>query len=406
MKKILYFDNWDKGYRNFLRLDQDFKDKGYETFLLHTSSFMLDGIEKEKQIDGLELKDISFYKTNRLRKIIERENPDIIIILNLSFLIDRAIVKICKDLNIKIFHLSHGKLIPKESIDVVRTTVQNESKGGLFSKITKKNIFSAYNYFIEYPSILTFFRFIIRAYKNPMEYTLFPKYSRELAVNKSLVYYPSDFEIMVKEFGFPEDMVEVVGNPELDIFYNSKLLSRDIFLKNHLEIKSNKYVAYFDDGLALIYGWDTKKWLGFLKDLNNILKKADLKLIVKLHPRRDITNCLSFFEEHKIRCFYDVDFKNLIEHSSFVISHFSSVIIYALLLNKKVKSPRWGVSEGLEEKYPKGVVTYYYNRIDFEKNLLNTAIDKQLIKTYLLRSVGKVDGKSIAKIVNIVTNQQ
>jgi len=403
MKKILYFDNWEKGYRNFLRLDHGFKEKGYDTLLLHTSSLILEKSEEEKEIGGLKLKDISFYKTKRLKKIIKQENPSIIIMLNLSFLIDRAIIKICKDLDIKIFHLSHGKLIPKDSIDVVKSTVQNQSKGGLFSKISKKNIFAGYNYFIEYPSLSHLFKFVLRASKNPMEYTLFPRYSNELNIDKSLVYYPSDFEIMVKEFGFPKNMVQVVGNPELDIFYNSKLLNRETFLNQYLELGSYKYVAYFDDGLALIYGWDTKKWLSFLKDLNNTLKKEKLKLVVKLHPRREIANCIEFFQEHDIKYFYDIDFKNLIHHSLFVISHFSSVIIYALLLNKKVKSPRWGLSKGLEEKYPKEVVAYYYKKQDFEKNMFNVNINEGLIKDYLLDSIGEVDGKSIDRIINIIT---
>ncbi|MFY0712115.1 hypothetical protein J1D01_00430 [Seonamhaeicola sp. NFXS20] len=404
MNKILYFDNWDKGYRNFLRLDLGFKEKGFETLLLHTSSLIFDDVEKEKEIDGLKLKDISFYKTKRIKKVFKYEKPDIVIILNLSFLIDRAIVKICKDLNIKIFHLSHGKLIPKDSISVVKSIVEKENKFGLLSKISKKNVFAAFNYFSEYPNPIHFFKFINKAIKNPMEYTLFPRFSDELEVNKSLVYYPSDYEIMINEFGFPEHMVEVVGNPELDNFFHAKILDRDFFLKNHLNIESNKYVAYFDDGLALIYGWDTSKWLSFLEDLNEVLIKENLKLIVKLHPRRDITDCVSFFEANNIKYFYDIDFKNLINHSLFVISHFSSVIIYALLLNKIVKSPRWGLSEGLEEKYPEGIVTYYYNKLDFEQKLLNVDVNEESIKNYLFDSIGKVDGNAIPKIINIITS--
>jgi len=404
-KKVLYFDNWDKGYRNFLRLDVKFKEKGYDTILLHTSSLIDKDVVAEKQIEGLKLRDISYYRTKRLKKMILKENPSIIIMLNISFIIDRAIVKICKDLNISVFHLSHGKLIPKESIDIVKSAVKKSSKGNLLSKISKKNIFAGYNYFIELKSIKKIASFFIKAVKNPMEYTLFPKFSSELEVKKSLVYYPSDYDIMINEFGFPKDMVKVVGNPELDIFYNSIIIDRELFLSEYLGTISNKYIAYIDDGLALIYGWDTNKWLLFLKDLNETLKSKELKLVIKLHPRREITDCIDFFEENDIKYFYDIDFKNFIHHSLFVVSHFSSVIVYALLLNKKVKSPRWGLSNGLEEKYPQGVVYYYYDKQDFKESIFNLEVETGLIQKFLLDSVGEVNGTSIDKIINTVLNE-
>lgn len=39
MKKILFIDPIDKGYRNFLRLNNQFVKKNYETLLVHTTSY-------------------------------------------------------------------------------------------------------------------------------------------------------------------------------------------------------------------------------------------------------------------------------------------------------------------------------------------------------------------------------
>ncbi|MFP4844588.1 hypothetical protein [Winogradskyella sp. PE311] len=397
MKKIIYFDNWDKGYRNFLRLDQGFKSKDYETLLIHTASLTNPEVKKEYLINGLKLRDISFYKTIRIKKVIKKEGPSAIIMLNLSFILDRVIVQICKDLDINVYYLAHGKLV---SIDSVKEVKENLDQKGLISKINKKNIFSTFNYILGLKNPLQLFVFIKKLLTNPTEFIVLPKYSEELNVNKCFVYYQSDFDLMTKEFGFPRDKIDVVGNPELDVFYNSEIKSKKVFCINELGVDDIDYVAYLDDGLSSIHNWDDNKWLDFLKDINNILLRNDLKLIIKTHPRRDIKSHLDFFESNNITVIKDLDFKNFLHHSKFVISHFSSVIIYALLLNKKVKSPRWGVSNGLVEQYPNSVVDYYDNSKVFEDSIFNCEVDTFAIKHYIESTIGKVDGKSVERIVN------
>lgn len=401
MKKVLYYDNWDKGYRNFLRLDSIFKEKGVETLLLHTTSLIDDINEVETTIDGMALRDISFYKTKKIRNIIVKEKPTAIVMLNLSFMIDRAIVKICKDLNIKIFHLSHGMLIPSENIQVVKDHIKKSGGNKLLSKFNKKNKYALHNYLAEVGSIPKAFNFFKTAILDHTKFTQFPKYSSELEVNKSFVFYPSDLKVMVNDFGFPKEKIEVVGNPELDAFYNSKIQDKAKFCKNELNLINPNYIAYFDDGLSEeVHGWDSQKWMLFLKDLVAITNEKNFKLIIKLHPRRDITDCLDFFDEHKIQIIEDVDFKNFIYHSKFVVSHFSSVLVYALLLNKKIKSPRWGLSKNLEEKYPKNIVEYFYDRGKFEKTFDDIEVNLKNIKLFLDEHVGKVDGKASLRIVD------
>lgn len=403
MKKILYFDNWDKGYRNFLRLDSKFKNKGYETLLVHTTSWIEDKVEVEREFQNLKFRDVSYYKTNRIKKIIKQENPSAIIILNLSFILDRALVKICKELHINLFYLAHGKLITPEGQAVLKNNMKEFGESKLYSKVTKKNLLSLYNYFIEMKSFSKTVHFFYKAKQNYTQFTAFPRYSDELRVNKSMVYYPIDYNVMVKEFGFPSDNVIVVGNPELDHFYNTKIKDKKDFCAHELRISTDNYVAYIDDGLSSIRNWDTQKWLDFLKDVNKVLKKNDLTMVIKLHPRREIDDCIEFLEREGIKYFNDIDFKNYLYHCLFVFSHFSSVIVYGLLLNKNIKSPRWGSSAGIEENFPHEIVDYYYDKEDFEKNLFNLNVDKNETQKYLLKAIGtSFDGKCIDRIVNEV----
>ena len=328
MKKIIYYDNWDKGYRNFLRLDSLFKQKGYSTLLLHTSSLKDSNVEIQREIGGMQFRDISYYKTLRLKKIIKKENPSAIIMLNLSFMIDRAIVSICKELEINLYHLSHGMLIPSDSIDTVKNTIKESGGNNLLSKLNRKNWFSLFNYFVELKSFSKSILFFQKAIKNHTQYTLFPKYTDELEVEKSFVYYPSDYNVMINDFDFPEDSVQVVGNPELDFFYNSKIINKEEYCRKELDLNSENYIAYFDDGLGDTHGWDLKKWMLFLKDLNEVVLEKQYRLIVKLHPRRDIRDCISFFEENKIKYILDVDFKKL--YLSFIICSKPFLICFSI----------------------------------------------------------------------------
>ena len=83
-----------------------------------------------------------------------------------------------------------------------------------------------------------------------------------------------------------------------------------------------------------------------------------------------------------------------------MICHYSSTIVYALILNKKVKSPRWGLSENLIKQYPEDVVDYYTDKKTFERTLFNVNVDESLIQNYVRDSIGDVDGKSIDRVVD------
>tara|TARA_B110000046_G_C13008672_1_gene405631 strand:- start:454 stop:1665 length:1212 start_codon:yes stop_codon:yes gene_type:complete len=397
LKKIIYFDNWDKGYRNFLRLDSKFKAKGFQTLLIHTASLSEKVDSPEKQIEDLTLRDISFYKTKRLKKIILKENPSAIILLNLSFILDRVLVQICQDLGISVFYLAHGKLIVVDNLGDVKAAL---GKSSLFSKIKKKNIFSIYNYILGLKSLSEIGTFFKKLIKNPTEFMILPKYCKELDATKSFVYYESDYELMTNTFGFPKNKVQVVGNPELDEFFNTEIKNKDTFCSEELNIKSNTYVAYIDDGMPSTFGWDNEKWFEFMAEINEILKNKSLQLVVKLHPRREVELLKPFFEENNITYFQDLDFKNYLHHSLFVICLYSSTIVYALILNKKVKSPRWGLSEGVLKQYPEDVIEYYSDKKTFETRLLNVDVNESLIQNYVQDSVGAVDGKSVDRVVD------
>jgi hypothetical protein len=403
MPKILYIDTWDKGYRNFTRLNNEFLQKGFETIFIHTSSFAEKVSCKEKKIHGLTTRDISYYNTIFIKKIIEVERPDVIMILNLSFVFDRAIVNNAKNKNIKVVFLAHGKLTNPNVVELARDKLNKEIWFKISRIFKKKNFYILLNYIdsqVKKNKLLIFFKILIAILRSPSNYLVFPEFNQELDADLIFVYTKEDKELYENKFFFPSEKIKVVGNPEISFFYNSPLESREIFL-NKLSISSReKYILYLDDGLAENNVWSVSNWYSHLEEIDSIINKEGFRLIVKMHPRVKKDNHKNFFNEKNIICLEEVDFKNLIFHSSAVLSHYSSTIIYALLFCKPVLSPRWGYSTNLIKNYPENIVKYCASQDEFIEALHGYIPDSSVVDDYLNDIGVDIGINSTKEIVN------
>lgn len=109
--KILFFDYWLKGIANFNRLMPELRRQcpDAEIKMVHVGSWK----EPQKAIvnehDGFFSYDISYYNTWSFFKVLKYEHPDVIVMLNLYYLFDKALIVFCKQLGIKTVYLAHGK---------------------------------------------------------------------------------------------------------------------------------------------------------------------------------------------------------------------------------------------------------------------------------------------------------
>lgn len=380
--KILFIDPIDKGYRNFLRLNGKFKERGYETLLVHTTSFHHPIKDKEYQIGGLILRDISYYKTKLFRKVIEQEQPALILIVNLSFVLDRAIVNIAKKKNIKIVYLAHGSLTNPTEFDKARENLDKKIKGNARRIFSKKNFYGLCNYLDsqknkeKIPAFITLMKGIVA---HPAQYLTLAKYDKELDVDLMMVYENKDKKLLTEKMNFPKDKIKVVGNPEISEFINLPIQEKETFISS-IGIQTKDYVLYLDDGLVANKIWTRDEWYSHLISITNILQKRQMQLVIKLHPRVNLDEHMEFFIENKesIIPIVNADFKNLISHSKLVISHYSSTIVYALLFHKRVVIPKWTEnSKSLTNKYPDGVVHYCQNINEFENEIRNYTINER-----------------------------
>ena len=409
-RKILFIDPIDKGYRNFLRLNYKFNERGYETLLVHATSFRHPIKDKEYLIDGLLIRDISYYKTKLFRNVIEREKPSIILIVNLSFVLDRAIVNIAKEKNIKIVYLAHGSLTNPAKFDKARENLDTKIKGNAKRIFSMKNLYGLWNYIDskkQKEKIPTFFKLIKGIMAHPAQYLTLAKYDEELDADLMLVYENKDKKLLVEKMNFSENKIKVVGNPEITGFINLPILEKKKFAGD-IGIQRDNYVVYLDDGLVANKIWTKDEWYSHLISIAKVLEKKQMQLVVKLHPRVNLDEYSEFFIENKnlIIPIVETDFKNLLYHSKLVISHYSSTIVYALLFYKKIIVPKWAKnSMALTNKYPENIVVYCENIIKFEKEVDNSEINNLDIENIniFLKEIG-VDTSlnSIDLIVNSI----
>lgn len=400
---IIFFDTWTKGIQNFLRIIPQLDMRGYNYKLVHLESWdYTETISEMINIKGIDCFDARYYRTINIFKILKQERPDIILILSLSFFLDKLIVTICKKLDIKIIYLSHGKYYRKEGVGKLSTQIS------IFNKIkrraTSKTLKILLNYF--YVNLFLFFR-PDRIFKAIIQFiiysdrTMYTPFSKELEVEKAMVYYDSEKEMFENERNFPKGMVEAVGNPEMDFIVNNVVLERDSYLTSIGLGVNDNYLLYLEDGFVQENILLPSDWIEFINKVHNICIKNNLTLVIKLHPRTKLELYSTFFNDKSIHALMECDFKNLVYHSEKVISHSSSTVDYALYLNKHVLLPRWGKLTNLIKNYSKNNVTYVFSANELDK-LISKELPAINNRKYVNENLGKMDGHVVDRIVETI----
>jgi len=73
-KKILFFDGWTKGIRNFERLCPSFDKNGIEYKLFHLGSWGDKSVPLQESIRGIKCYDISYYQLMIYQKLLRKKN--------------------------------------------------------------------------------------------------------------------------------------------------------------------------------------------------------------------------------------------------------------------------------------------------------------------------------------------
>lgn len=293
MKKILFFDYWLKGLHNITPL-YDSLSPSFECCLLHASS--LQGIKelKHKKIGSLDCYDLSYFEGVSIRKALEAIRPDVIVVFNTTYILDRAIFLEAKKLGIITIFFQHGsrRNITKENFNKYQARSFSDFFNG-------RKFLKSVRYIREYlrakpiaiPSMLITFHVIFEFLLRPKKAKLFPCNSGECMADYCCVY-SEDEKAYYKTLGYMDDQIKVTGNPKLK-------LSTPF-------VHDNPYVLFIDEGLpeaGNLYGVDNTKRSRVLKNIAKSLNNINYDLLVKPHPladKRNFDQGLYFFVEHEI----------------------------------------------------------------------------------------------------------
>lgn len=400
--KILFFDTWTKGIRNFSRLVEPLERAGFQYKLVHLESWG-EPCEKIQKIGKIDCYDISYYKTNYIYDVLKMEKPNVVLILSLSYLLDRTVVSMCNNLGIKVAYLAHGKIYMKQGVGNLSTNTSLMNR--IIGKLKSKSSRILFNY-VRYNTLTRFKPLLVSNTINEFlchsNNSMFTPYTEEFKVDTGMVYYDSEKIMFENERHFPKGMIQAVGNPELDFIINNEIIDKGKFL-SLINYPNKKYALYLDDGFTQEQILTNEEWKNFIMEMYKPIKDKGWGLIIKLHPRTDIKPIDDFLSENNILAIKDVDFKNVIYHSEFVFSHSSSTVIYGMILNKPILLPRWGKMKDLIRNYPNDVVSYC-NSEDEYIELLANGIPTKKVDKYLSENCGLLDGRSVERIVEKLTS--
>lgn len=389
--KVLYFDYWLKGIKHFLCIDNELKKYNFDTELLHLSSWGDEVKDKEVVIDGLLCRDISYYRNKKILDIICEIRPDVVIGLNLYYLTDRTLVLSCKKTDVPYVYLSHGRLTPIENLEDGRQLSNRSYHKRIWSRL-KKNFVYVFPQYIYADLKLNYHCFnslsqIMRVLYNPSKYITYSHYGNDLEAHKTMVYSSKDKEFLVKVRKFPESLIQVVGNPEMDNF-------SDV----NYEVEQNKVMLYLDDGSVQAGILTKEQWYALLDDLLELAQQKGYELLVKLHPKTDMSQHQNYFEKCKdsLKIFQKESINELIKRASLCVSFYSSTILFSLMYRKRVLSPRWRDYKNIPRLYPDEVISYVDNKEDF---WMMPNKNPQVIEEFLASEVGFTGEKAVPKIV-------
>jgi len=400
MKKILYIDYWTKGSHNFLRLDKELR-KHCVTLFLHLSSWREEGNSRERHVDGLPFRDISYYDTNYVFKVLERERPCAVILLNLNTITDRSIVLSCKQLGIKVIYLSHGSLSVYEKIDDLITS----GRVYYFNNVIARARRTIFRVFPDYwyskrrcgGSLFSVLRSVMMHlwnYGRPVRHFMFPQYNNELDADVCLVFSRNDFDVFTEYRGYPKEKIVITGNPEYDEFFVD--YERD---KNNT--KKNTKVTYVDEG-SIDDILTIDEHIDALRDIQETAVKCGLQFEIKLHPRTyDRADTYRKALPRSV-VITQIKFHSLFRDSRIVISQGSTVILYAMCMGIPVLVPRFGSFLKFPEYYRKETVMTCNNLHELELCMKQPKINKQPYSDFLSRFITYQDSMSLNRILESI----
>lgn len=341
--KVLGFDGWTQGVHHYTRLLGAFAERNIELSLVHLGSWGDEpGRIKAEEINGMSVRDISFFKGLDLDEILETEQPDLVLFLSTETFAHRAFQRYCQKSGIPTIYLYHGMC------SVFHVDGKTEIlRSSLFGRVrfvfnqAKKSIlhtFPAYarSLWKTSASMGEWVRFGSDILCRIRSKTIFVP-ADDAIPTKCCVFISADIKDAVMRFRFERNDVAVVGNPDLIAFGIS---ATDIGSLLAEDMSKNDTVMYIDAGLASL-GLNfnsVTEYANYLIDIDRQLKIMQRRLIVKIkpHPPTYKATLTKLLGKEGIFVVDNKDFLNRLKRCCACISEPSTLGLIPALLGMRV----------------------------------------------------------------------
>ena len=283
----------------------EFIEKNNEIYALHSNyltkdRFKVDLFNKDNFLDMSQL------TTYQIIKFLKLEEIDVLIFFTFQSKFDQLLLKISKLLNIPTIFYDHGILYGKSAGKV----------GGITYEYFKYAL-KRYSYY--YKNIVL------------LNLTIFKSNSYFNSFNNNFSHYLT-FSLNNKKFNHQffsniEANHHILGVPFLK--YKNELLKLN-------EIIAEKKILYIHQPLVK-FKYSAMKfedYMKYIENINEITKKNNYKLEIRLHPLTDVNSFLNFKWSTNIKFDSNIDLNTQMAQSSVVIGHWSTALCLTKPLRK------------------------------------------------------------------------
>lgn len=347
--KVLGFDGWTMGVRHYVRLLDAFAESNIDLVLAHLGSWGEDkGREKEESINGLTVRDISFYDHSSYEEILDFEQPDLVLFLSTETFAHRAFQRYCKCRGIPTLHLYHG-LVSVTVLDGKREPFKLNliSQIRFISRQAYKSLFKTFPVYAESlwktsANVFEWMRFLRDIIYRILGKTIFIPADDSVS-SKCCVYTAADIRDATSRFRLDSDNVVVVGNPDLLTF---GVTSNAIGAMSSRDSAEFSDVMYIDTGLSS-FGSNfksTKEYAEYIISLNSklSLQKRNLIFKSKPHPVEYAEYIKSVLQEHNIEVVENDEFINRMKTCCACITEPSTLGLLPTLMGMPLFLARFG----------------------------------------------------------------
>ena len=411
--KVVYFDYWTGGIHNFKAIDESLKSLNHQTMLLHIGSMRFPH-PAEEDIEGIHCRDISYYKTKFIYHALKKIQPEVVVTLNTTYIMDRALILACRRLSIKTVFMMHGIKPTGKALNQAIGSMEGRmnsltaklKKGGkYFSNIIPNYVRSVIAYKPLYAFKFTVLTTLLHTFSNPAKAMYFPNNRAEIIQDKCCIYAKKYFEYY-RQLGYEEEQIKVVGNPNLDSLFeaiNKNKFSINILPKEVQRLVENnqKYAVFLEDGFPAqgMGGWNYINLKEHLVELANKLQDNQTKLVVKLHPSSSISD-LGLNHSNAL-VYKKTDLNTLVHYSNFCIGNISTTMNLPILMYKPIIVPRYNeLTRSIADYFVGNEVANPLNSLE---DKLDLNINDQARALYKENNISVLDSIAQQNIISVIT---